>query len=264
MLFMPLKPRLREGPPLDLIWLALGSPALAECAVQEAPGALVIDLQHGLWDRSSLEAAVGVARRFIPVLVRTADHSAHSIAQALDAGASSVLVPMVNTEEEARLAVAASRYPPVGQRSAGGFRPLLAGLDAMVEADRQVAVGVMIETAQGVENAAAIAAVPGVDYLFLGTGDLSLARGTRDPAVLERDCERVLQAAQARGLPCGIFTADALTARKRLANGYRMAVSSNDIDVVRRGFALGRDQAFGADRTPVRRSPPDRIATGEV
>lgn len=203
MLFTSFKPSLQQGLPIDVIWLALGSPALAECAVQETPGAIVIDLQHGLWERSGLEAAVGVARHRIPVIVRTADHSAHSIAQALDAGASSVLVPMVNTAEEARRAVAASHYPPLGERSAGGFRPLLAGIDVMLQSDQDVAVGVMIETAQGTENVDEIAATPGLDYIFIGTGDLSLGRSGRDPDLLERDCKRILMQQQRATSPAG-------------------------------------------------------------
>lgn len=243
MVFIPLKPRLRQGPPLDLIWLALGSPALAEFAAHAQPGAIVIDLQHGLWERQGLEAAVGVAGRSVPIIVRASDNSHHAIAQALDAGAASVLVPMVETADEARRAVSASRYPPAGGRSAGGVRPLLGGVDAMLEADRQVALGVMIETVQGVENARAIAAVPGIDYVFIGTGDLSLSRGTNDPQVIERDCQQVLAATQAIGLPCGIFTGDASAARKRFAAGYHIAVSANDIDVAQRGFAGAHEEA---------------------
>lgn len=245
-MFMPLKPRLRDAqtPPVDLVWLALGSPALAEFAAQASPGALVIDLQHGLWDRTGLETAVGVAARTVPVIARCAENSPLAIAQALDSGVSSVLVPLVETAEDARRAVAAGRYPPVGHRSAGGVRPLLAGVEAMLEADRHVAVGVLIETVQGVENAEAIADVPGIDYLFIGTGDLSLSRGTGDPEVIQRDCGHVLQAAQRRNLPCGIFTGDAAAARAAFAAGYRMAVSANDIDIVKQGFAAARQIAM--------------------
>ncbi|NML97717.1 aldolase [Paraburkholderia sp. RP-4-7] len=236
MLFHSLKGALRSKQPLDLIWLALGSVPMAEFAAFAKPGALVLDLQHGLWERGTLEAAIGVAGARLPVIARCAENSQHAIAQALDAGAASVLVPLIETAEDARRAVSAGRYPPFGNRSAGGVRPLLAGVDAMLAADRDVVVGMLIETAHGVENVEAIAAVPGVDYLFIGTGDLSLSRGTGDAEQIGRDCERILRAARAHDLPCGIFTGDANAARQAFANGYQMAVCANDIDLVKQGF----------------------------
>lgn len=239
-MFKPLKSKMSLEQSIDLIWLSLGSVALVEFAAHAAPGAIVLDLQHGLWERGTLEAAIAAAGSDVPVIARCAENSPHAIAQPLDAGAASVLVPLVETEADARQAVAAGRYPPLGRRSAGGVRPLLAGVEAMLEADRQVAVGVLIETVRGVENAAAIAAVPGVDYLFVGTGDLALSRGTGDLEVIARDCAHVLRAAREAGLPCGVFTQDAAAARTALANGYRLAVAANDIDVAKQGFLAAR------------------------
>ncbi len=236
MIFIPFKPLLAGDGPVDLIWLALGNAALAEFAAHARPGAIVLDLQHGLWDRHSLEAAVGTAGRHVPVIARCAANTPHHICQALDSGASSVLIPLVETTEDARRAVMAGRYPPAGIRSAGGVRTLLAGIEAMLEAGDHVAVGVMIETVQGVENVEAIAAVPGIDYLFIGTGDLALSRGTSSPEVLERDCRRVFEAAQQRGIPCGIYTGTADAARDAFGKGYKLAVCANDTDVARAGF----------------------------
>jgi 2-dehydro-3-deoxyglucarate aldolase/4-hydroxy-2-oxoheptanedioate aldolase len=245
MLFPSLKPALRGDQPLDLIWLALGSVPLVEFAAHAKPGALVLDLQHGLWERTQLEAAVGAASGRVPVIARCAENSHAAISQALDAGAASVLVPLVESADDARRAVSAGRYPPFGSRSAGGVRPLLAGFDAMLAADREVAIGLLIETVQGIERIDEIAAVSDVDYLFIGTGDLSLSRGTTDAEVIQRDCERVLRAARAHGLPCGIFTGEAGAARRAFANGYRMAVSANDIDLAKQGFLAARERACG-------------------
>jgi len=237
MMFSPLKSALQGPMPIDLLWLAMGSVAVAEFAAYAAPGAVVLDLQHGLWERTTLEAAVAAIGIRAPVIARCADNSPSVISQALDAGASSVLVPLIETVDDARRAVSAGRYPPVGTRSAGGVRPLLGGIDAMLEADRHVAIGLLIETVQGVDNVEEIAAVPGVDYLFIGTGDLSLSRGTADADVLGRDCARILAAARAHGLPCGIFTHDAQAARKAFGDGYRMAVAAGDIGLLKHGFA---------------------------
>jgi 2-keto-3-deoxy-L-rhamnonate aldolase RhmA len=245
MLFRSLKPGLQGDQPLDLLWLALGSVPLAEFAAHAQPGALVLDLQHGLWERGTLEAAIGAAGLRVPVIARCAENSHAAIAQALDAGAAAALVPLVETADDARRAVSACRYPPYGSRSAGGVRPLLAGVEAMLAADRELAVGLLIETVEGVENVEAIAAVPGVDFLFIGTGDLSLSRGTNDADVIGADCQRVLRAAHANGLPCGLFTADADAARRAFAQGYRMAVAASDIDLAKQGFLAARERACG-------------------
>lgn len=231
---------LRERRPIDLIWLSLGSAAIAEIAAHERPGAIVIDMQHGLWDRTSLEAAVGVARTSTRVIVRCADDSPTSIAQALDAGAHSVLIPLIESGGAAAAAASASRYPPRGVRSAGGVRPLLRGVEALLDANDTVAVGVMIETVAGVEQARAIAQAQGVDYVFIGTGDLAMSRGATNPDALERDCEQVRRAVLAEGLPCGIFTSSAAEAAQRLKAGYAMAVVANDIGLVKGGIAQAR------------------------
>jgi 2-keto-3-deoxy-L-rhamnonate aldolase RhmA len=228
--------RLRDGAPIDLVWLALGSPALAEAAVHAAPSALVLDRQHGLWERTTLEAAIGVARQRLPVIVRCAENSAVAISEALDAGASSVLVPLIESAEGAARAVSYGRYPPLGMRSAGGVRPLLRGVDRMLDANHEIAIGVMIETVAGVEAVEAIAATPGLDYLFIGTGDLAMSRGNGNSAQLAADCQRVLQAARANDIPCGIFTGTAADAALQYAKGFQVTVIANDIDIVKSGF----------------------------
>ncbi len=234
-----LTPLLRPGRTTRLIWLALGSVPLAEIAAQAEADVVLLDLQHGLWERSTMEAAIGIANARVPVLVRTADGSMPSIAQALDAGAAGVLVPLVETAEDARRIVDAGRYPPLGHRSAGGVRPLMYGVASMVEADKHLALGALIETVQGVANARDICAVEGLDFVFIGTGDLALSRGTEDPAGLADCCAHVLQEAHARGLPCGIFTGTVEAARKGLADGFDMVVVANDIELAVRGFAAG-------------------------
>jgi 2-keto-3-deoxy-L-rhamnonate aldolase RhmA len=181
-MFDPRRPTLRHridrGDCLGVVWLALGSVALAEMAAKAKPDAIVLDLQHGLWERGSLEAALAAVPSDVPVLARVAENSVRAIGEALDAGAEGVIVPLVETAKQARRAVRAARFPPSGERSGGGVRPL-ADFAAYVEGcERAIAVIVMIETAQGVRNAREIAAVDGVDMVFIGTGDLALSLGT--------------------------------------------------------------------------------------
>lgn len=101
-----------RDPGVGVFWFALGSTALAEIAGKKQPDAIVIDMQHGLWDRMSLEWVVGLAPR--PVLVRVSENSPVAIGQALDTGAEGVLVAMVETSDEAERAVASAHYPPKG------------------------------------------------------------------------------------------------------------------------------------------------------
>lgn len=236
MTFISFKPLLDSKQPIGFIWLSLGSVALAEIAAHARPAAIVLDLQHGLWHRHTLEAAVGAAGRYVPVIARCTANQPHHISEALDSGASSVLVPLVETAEEAQRAVMASRYPPAGIRSAGGVRPLMSGFEAMLQAGSHVTVGIMIETVTGIENVEAIVAVPGIDYIFIGTGDLALSRGVKDPAALEDDCRRVLEAARARGIPCGLYTGSTEAAHDSFDKGFQIAVCASDINVARNGF----------------------------
>ena len=120
----PLRHRIGQREPIGLFWMTLGSSTVLEVAVQAKPDAVVIDAQHGLWDRASLEQSVGVVASTAPVLVRVAENSPLAIGQALDAGAEGVIVPLIETDEEAAAAVAAARFPPEGTRSGGGVRPL--------------------------------------------------------------------------------------------------------------------------------------------
>ncbi|MDM0033541.1 aldolase/citrate lyase family protein [Variovorax sp. J22P271] len=239
----PFKPRLQRGAVLPLIWLALGSAALAEIAARSVPAAIVVDLQHGLWERGSLEAAAGIAGARTSVIARTADFSATAVGAALDAGVAAVLAPLVDSADDARVLARASRYPPQGRRSGGGVRPLLAGVDSMLAANQQVAVGAMIETALGAQNAEAICAVEGIDFIFIGTGDLQLSMPEAGPGQLKACCARIRDIAHQQGLPCGLFTSDAEAARQAFAEGYELAVVANDIGLAARGFAQAMQSA---------------------
>ncbi len=216
----------------------MGSTTIIELAGAAHADAVVIDMQHGLWDRMSLEAALGAIAPGTPVLVRVAENAAPAIGQALDAGAEGVIVPLVEDGGEAAEAVAAARFPPQGRRSGGGVRPLAAGFfDYYASANERTAVGVMIETARGAENAAAIARTPGVDFVLIGTGDLSLSVGFDDGGARREDaCQRILHACREAGRPCAIYTASAQEAAARVREGYAMVVAATDITVVSQGF----------------------------
>ena len=233
-----LKTRIASGDCLAVAWLSLGSVAVAEATARARPDAIVIDLQHGLWERRDLEAAIGLVPSRIPVIVRVAENTALAIGTALDAGAEGVMVPMVETAAEAKRAFQFSHYPPHGLRSGGGVRPLQ-NFPAYVAAASQLVVIPMIETAAGLANASAIAKVKGLDMIFVGSGDLALSLQTfgGDPLRHVSACARIKHACAAASLPCGMFTGTPAAALEHHALGYGMVVVANDMDVVARGFA---------------------------
>jgi 2-keto-3-deoxy-L-rhamnonate aldolase RhmA len=235
---MTLRNRLGRQP-LAALWMAMGSTTIVELASAARADAVVIDMQHGLWDRMSLEAAVGAIAPGTPALVRVAENAALAIGQALDAGAEGVIVPLIEDGGEAAQAVAAARFPPQGRRSGGGVRPLASGfLDYLANANERTVVGVMIETARGAGNAAAIAQTPGVDFVLIGVGDLSLSVGFDDGgAHREEACRRILLACREAGRPCAIYTANAHEAVARVREGYAMVVAATDITMVSQGFS---------------------------
>jgi 2-keto-3-deoxy-L-rhamnonate aldolase RhmA len=233
-----LRYRIDRGDRLGAIWLSLGCVAIAEAAGRARPDAVVLDLQHGLWERQGIEAAIGAVPPEIAVLARVAENSPFAIGQALDAGAEGVIVPLIETGKQAARAVKAARYPPLGERSGGGARPLADYVDYHAAAERGIVVAVMIETERGVRNARKIAATDGVDLVFIGTGDLALSLGVFPDAGGRHEdaCRDILAACRAAWTPCGIFTTSAEAAAKRRAQGYRLVVVADDITMIANGF----------------------------
>jgi 2-keto-3-deoxy-L-rhamnonate aldolase RhmA len=239
---------LASGRCLGVAWLSLGSAAIAETIARAKPDGIVIDLQHGLWERRELEAAIGLTPANIPVIARVAENSAFAIGAALDAGAEAVMVPLIENAKQAEKAVAFAKYPPHGIRSGGGVRPLSNFVD-YVEGSDKIVVIVMIETVEGAKNAAEIAAVDGVDMVFIGTGDLSLSLGVFPDISHDhtKTCSEIHEACKKAWTPCGIFTPNLELAKIRRGQGYRMVVTTNDADLI----ARGAQQAATAFAAPV-------------
>lgn len=243
----------RNGP-VGVFWMSMGTPAIVELALEAHPDAIVIDGQHGLWERRSIEETIGTIGERAPVLVRVAENSPFVISQALDAGAVGVIVPLIETAAEAAAVVSAARFPPHGSRSAGGVRPLGRNFPAYYQAaNERTVVGVMIETAGGVEQAEAIASTAGIDFVLIGTGDLALSLGCfpQVDARHEEACQRVLAACRKAGVACGIYTSQVEAAMARRAQGFGLVVVANDIDVVSGGFAAAKARFSGRSQVSV-------------
>jgi 4-hydroxy-2-oxoheptanedioate aldolase len=167
-------------------------------------------------------------------MVRVAANDATPIGRALDAGAAGVIVPLVNSAEDAARAVSASRYPPVGIRSYGPMRSMLRIGPTPAEADASIVVLAMIETPEGLDNVEAIAATPGLDGLYIGPSDLTLAVGgttSTDPAVadaFEAALVRIRRACEDNGIAAGLHTRSGEEAAKRISEGFTLLSVAGD------------------------------------
>lgn len=181
----PLKSALAAGRLQRGLWLALGSETLAEIAGHAGFDWCLIDGEHGPWDPVTIRRQLMVlAATPTPAIVRVPVNAPWVLKQALDLGAESVMVPMVNSAEEARAAVAACRYPPEGIRGNGGYT-MRAGLyggepDHAARANARICVIVQVESRAALDDLDGIAAVDGVDCVFFGPADLAADMGYRD------------------------------------------------------------------------------------
>jgi 4-hydroxy-2-oxoheptanedioate aldolase len=235
--------QIRAGEPAIGLWLQSHSHHTARIiAAQGLFDWLVVDLEHTPVDvhtaATTLGAIADVSGGKCTPLVRVAQGTMHNIKYALDFGAQGVIVPMVNTAEDAQQVVRYARYPPDGDRGGGGLLPHLSyGVAKHVEflphGNRETLVAVQIETRQAVENIEAIADVPGIDLVFVGPMDLHLSLGL--PATLWSDSPvflsalgRVVDACQSRGIPLGTLAPNAELAKARLADGFTFVGMGSD------------------------------------
>jgi 4-hydroxy-2-oxoheptanedioate aldolase len=218
-------------------WAVLDNPVGTERLARTGYDYVALDAQHGLIGYSGLLrglTAIDAAGGCVG-LVRVEANDITPIGRALDAGAAGVIVPLINTAADAAAAVAATRYPPVGIRSYG---PMRSGLRIGPEpalANRSVVVLAMIETPQGLANVEEIAATPGLDGLYIGPSDLTLAVGGATPSdaavadVFDKALTRVRNACEASGITAGIHTASGTIAARRLAEGFTIVSVASDL-----------------------------------
>ena len=236
------KAALKAGKPQIGLWVALANPLSTELVGGCGFDFLVIDGEHSPNDipsiMSQLQALNGSTS---PAVVRPPVGEAWLIKQALDIGAQTILVPMVDTAEQAQALVAAVRYPPDGIRGVAALtRAAQYGRtpDYLKTANREVCLLVQIETRRGLDNLDAIAAVEGVDGVFIGPSDLSAALGhLGDPmhpevkAAIEDAMVRIARAGKAPG----ILMADEAFARRCLDLGALFVAVGSDAVLLSRG-----------------------------
>jgi 4-hydroxy-2-oxoheptanedioate aldolase len=229
--------RVRSGETVIGYWVVTDNPIGTERLARIGYDYVALDAQHGLIGYQAMLTsllAVDASQRSVG-FVRVEANSATPIGKALDAGAAGIIVPLINTAEDAAAAVAATRYPPQGIRSYGPMRSGLRIGPTPADANESVLVFAMIETPQGLANVEAIAATPGLGGLYIGPSDLTLAVGGRtstDPAVaaeFNAALERIRKACDNNGIVPGIHTPSGAVARQRIADGFRLVSVASDL-----------------------------------
>jgi 4-hydroxy-2-oxoheptanedioate aldolase len=214
-------------------WLSIPSSFSAEIMAHQGFDWVCIDMQHGVSDYQvalTMLQAIGTTET-IPI-VRVPWNEPGIIGRVLDAGAMGVIIPMVNSVEEAQAAVAACRYFPKGARSFGPTRATYyAGTDYFLGANDQVACIPMIETKQAVERLDDILAVPGIDAVYVGPADLSitygLPPGMANGGAFEDARVLIAKKCAEHGVTAGIHANAGLSA-KHVEAGYQMITISGD------------------------------------
>jgi len=229
--------------PLAGIWVCSGSPLVAEICAGSGLDWLLIDMEHSPNGLESVLAQLqAVAAYPITPVVRVPYGDDVILKQVLDIGAQNILVPMINTAQQAQAVVAAVRYPPRGRRGVGSALSRSARWNRvdgyLTGADDHVSLFVQIESAEAVDNAAAIAAVDGVDGVFVGPADLAASLGVlgqqTHPDVIAA-VERTFTAVHAAGKPVGVNAFDPATADAYITSGAAFVAVAADVSLLARG-----------------------------
>jgi 4-hydroxy-2-oxoheptanedioate aldolase len=239
--------KLRAGEPAVGTWLSLGSPLAARFLARAGFDWLTVDVEHaavGMEATAASFAAVADAGGI--ALARVPSNRHDHIKRMLDAGAHGIVVPMVNTREEALAAVAACRYPPVGNRSVGGSVHALnwnaSPGDYYAKANGEILCVLQCEHIVAVRNFDDVYGVPGCDAVFVGPNDLMASM--RDPAgnpptaeVFQSVLADILAGCRRLGIPAGIHTFSIEEAKARIAQGWRFVAVASELKFMVDGAA---------------------------
>jgi 4-hydroxy-2-oxoheptanedioate aldolase len=232
------------------VWCDDASPGMVARLARRGFDWLCLDAQHGRYSRTEImDAARSLPSGSAELVVRVPSCDFAAIGWALDAGALAVIVPQIESAEQAQDAVTASFYPPVGERSWGQLARTWDGVTLTAEdANRSTTCAVMIESAAALAAVEEIAAVEGVGQLFIGPYDLSLSLGTTVPALLDNDSKtspltRIVQSAAAYGLTVGGFAGTPEIADRFRTRGITCVAVATDLWIT----AVGARAALRAD-----------------
>ncbi|MGG5751057.1 HpcH/HpaI aldolase family protein [Zafaria sp. Z1313] len=243
--------------PVAGMFVCSGDAGIAEICAGSGLDYLLIDAEHGAMNLESVLAQLrAVAAYPCAAVVRVPDNDAVLIKQFLDLGAQSILVPMVHTADQARAAVAAVRYPPAGIRGVGSALARSARWNRVPgyldRAGEFISLIVQIESAEAVANASGIAAVDGVDAVFIGPSDLAASMGVlgqQDHPDVVDAVLRTIEAVKAAGKIVGVNAFVEAHARRYLDVGADFVNVGADVALLARGTEALAARFIGADGT---------------
>jgi 4-hydroxy-2-oxoheptanedioate aldolase len=236
-----------KSKPFLFSWMSMAGTQLAAQMARLPIEGVCLDLQHGMMgfsDATGMIAAINAASR--SAIVRVLWNDPGLVGQCLDAGAAAVIAPMVNSRAQAEALVHAAKYPPMGGRSWGGYTATQAsGLTAaqyLKQANGMTKVFAMIETEAALDAVEEIASVPGLDGLFVGPSDLSIAlsHGAELNRVSEKNLvamKRIAAAAQKNNLIAGAFAGTSDIVKTYQAMGYSFMAAAVDVELLQAGAA---------------------------
>ena len=236
-----LRAKLARGDRLIGTWIKTPAPIVVEVLADTELDLVILDAEHAPFGRFELDACVFAAKASgMNVLVRVPTAQPHHILQALDTGATGVLVPHVRSAEEAVNVSRSARFGPGGRGYAGaagyGTKPMEVH---KADSDSRTVVVVQLEDAEAVAHAGEIAAIDGIDGIFIGTVDLSVslgAPGPGAPAVLEA-VDEIARAACEEGCPVGVFANSAEQVSHFAEIGVTLFLMQSDHAFLRSGAA---------------------------
>lgn len=220
--------------------LSIPSPALAEMCADAGFDWLFVDMEHGALDLHDVERIAQAVNGRAACVVRVPTNDRVWIGKVLDLGVSGIIIPQVNSAEQAQRAVLAAKYPPQGERGVGAWRASRYGAelnDYLKRANDETAIVVQIEHVDAVKNVQAIANVAGVDALLIGPFDLSGSFG-KPGRIADDDVQaaitRVRDTALARPMPVSIYCPTLEMAQRAQAEGYSLMLVSSDTSMFSR------------------------------
>ena len=238
----PVKAALNAGQPQVGTWLSLGDLTAARLLARVGFPWLTVDLEHFPIDWSQAAALFGaIADAGCVPLARVPRGNHDHIKRVLDAGAFGIIVPMVDTVEQAEKVIAAAKYPPTGTRSIGGALHALnfdatAG-DYFQHANEEILVVLQTESPLGVQNAEAIYSLPGCDAIFVGPNDLTYQMSNElgrlpSPEEFEAMLARVLAAGKQTGRPVGLHVQNTEQVQQRIAEGWQFIAVASELKMM--------------------------------
>jgi 2-dehydro-3-deoxyglucarate aldolase/4-hydroxy-2-oxoheptanedioate aldolase len=246
-----LRARLAAGEATIGTFIGAGSPVTAEVCAAAGLDWLLVDLEHGAGGEEQVRAVVPAAAAYrVPTVVRVESAARIRIGRVLDLGAAGVMLPRLDSADEVAEAVRHLRYPPHGDRGVATYnRACRFGLDtgSLDRANGEVLGVVQIESAHAVKQADEIAALDGVDVLFVGPRDLSHDLGVpgdlRAPAYVDA-LDQVRTAARRHGKACGLLVPDGAAAADRLAEGWTFIAIGSDTALLAAAVVVERHRAL--------------------